>query len=73
MSKSKEPSAITMISGDSAEQESLTQTDEPVYGQTLLAALEAAWQALQTTPSYVEQQLTSHRGLIESIASQRYL
>lgn len=31
----------------------------------------AAWEAWQTVPSYVEQQIARYRGLLESIATQR--
>lgn len=66
-----------------ADRRALHQMVAPVPARTSMESLEPtssderpcpllqAWQALQETPSYVEQHLAANRGLIESIANQR--
>lgn len=48
-----------------------TQSTENLSPDEWQRALRHAWQALQETPSYVDQRLAANCGLIESIASQR--
>ncbi len=47
------------------------QTNDSESTADRMRAVTQAWQALQETPSYVEQQLARYRGFLESIAAQR--
>jgi hypothetical protein len=61
---------IAMIT--STVQAAQNRADEPVTNAVLQAVTASAWHALQATPSYLEKQIAANRGLLESIASQRY-
>ncbi len=61
--------ADTTISGRQTDRRLDTDNSEPT--EDLQRALAQAWQALQETPSYVEQQMAQCRGFLESIAHQR--
>lgn len=49
----------------------LLDTDAVLPAEVLQRAIVHAWQQLQETPSYVEQQMAQCRGFLESIAHQR--
>ena len=53
-----------------AEQATAT-SGETLSRDDLQAAIAQAWQTLQDTPSYVDQQIAPCRGLLDSIASPR--
>lgn len=48
-----------------------SNSDNSLLAEDLQCAITQAWQALQETPPYVEQQMTQCRGFLESIAVQR--
>lgn len=48
-----------------------SNSDNSLSAEDLQRAIAQAWQALQETPSYVEQQMVRCRGFLESIAAQR--
>ena len=50
---------------------SRSSVDSSLSAEDLQRAIAQAWQALQETPSYVEQQMAQCRGFLESIAAQR--
>jgi len=60
----------TTTSPACAEQATLPSGENPTPDD-LHAAIAQAWQTLQDTPSYVDQQLAQCRGFLESIAQQR--
>jgi hypothetical protein len=48
----------------------LQPQDETLTTTLMQQAMVEAWQQLQQTSSYFEEQITLYRGLIESVASQ---
>jgi hypothetical protein len=56
---------------ETSEQAMLQPPDEPPPTEALQDAIAEAWHALQAIPSYLDTQIAAHRGLLESIASQR--